>query len=173
MITDGAEGESLRPFFINSLEEMKKKRIIYGVRGMMEYQALLHIGKASLRVSFTDGSATAMGSVPATFATANPVVQMAIEGSREYQRGLITKIKEIDLGGDVEAAAPAQVSAVEPLPVVEEKAPASAMEQVEVSDLDTAKQYLMDRFGLAAGTLRYKKNIEDAAAKRGIKFVGL
>lgn len=175
---------------------MKKKRIIYGVRGMMEYQALLRIGKASLRVTFTDGSATAMGSVPATFATANPVVQMAIEHSREYQSGLISKLKEIDCGEEVEvgkAPAPLTSGEVEPLPVVqgvsgevEAKQPAPTgckfpplgdlplppdVEQVEVSDLDTAKQYLIDRFGLAPSALRYKKAIDDAAAKHNIAFV--
>lgn len=76
---------------------MKKKRITYGIFGMMEYQALIKVGKASMRICFTDGSITAMGSSPATFSTSSILTQKAIEHSGEYRRGLIKKVREITL----------------------------------------------------------------------------
>lgn len=48
---------------------MKKKKITYGVSGMMEYQAIIKIGKATMKVPFSEGSMTAMGVNPARFTT--------------------------------------------------------------------------------------------------------
>ncbi len=80
---------------------MKKKRITYGVYGMMEYQALIKIGKATLKVQFTDGSITAYGQNPAQFTTADFIVQHAIENSSDYKRGRIKRVNVIELDEDV------------------------------------------------------------------------
>lgn len=61
---------------------MKKTKKIYGVSGMMEYQAIVKIGKATMKVQFSDGSMTAMGVNPATFTTEDFITQHAIEHSR-------------------------------------------------------------------------------------------
>ena len=80
---------------------MKKKRITYGVPGMMEYQALIKVGKATLKVPFTDGSMTAFGENPAQFTTTNFIVQHAIENSFDYKRGRIKTVNVIELDEDV------------------------------------------------------------------------
>ena len=46
---------------------MKKKRITYGVSGMMEYQCIIRFGKNTLKVTFTGGSMNAIGVTPATY----------------------------------------------------------------------------------------------------------
>ena len=76
---------------------MKKKRITYGVSGMMEYQAVIKVGRNKMKVLFTDGSASAMGVNPATFTTENYMVQHAIENSNDFQRGRIRVINTIEL----------------------------------------------------------------------------
>lgn len=76
---------------------MKKRRITYGVAGMMEYQAVIKIGKATMKVNFTDGSTTSMGSNPARFSTDNLMVQHAIEHSESFKRGLIKKLRTVEL----------------------------------------------------------------------------
>lgn len=49
----------------------------------------------------------------------------------------------------------------------------SALTQVTVSDLASAKDYLADKFGISRTSLRSKKTIVDQAAAHGIEFVGL
>lgn len=80
---------------------MKKKRITYGVHGMMEYQSIIKIGRATLKVLFTDGSMTAIGQNPAKYTTSDFLVQHAIENSSEFKRGRITVVDTIELDEDV------------------------------------------------------------------------
>ncbi len=80
---------------------MKKKRITYGVRGMMEYQALIPVGKATLKILFTDGSMNSLGSHPAKFTTDNFMVQHAIENSSDFRRGRIQILHVYELDEDV------------------------------------------------------------------------
>ena len=80
---------------------MKKKRITYGVHGMMEYQAIIKIGRATLKVLFTDGSMTAIGQNPAKYTTSDFLVQHAIENSSEFKRGRITVVDTIELDEEV------------------------------------------------------------------------
>ena len=76
---------------------MKKKRITYGVYGMMEYQAIIKIGRATLKVMFTDGSITAMGQNPAQYTTSDFIVQHAIENSSDFKKGRIHVVNTIEL----------------------------------------------------------------------------
>lgn len=87
-------------FFITT-RRMKKKRITYGVNGMMEYQAIIKIGRATLKVLFSDGSMTAMGENPAHFTTTDFITQHAIENCRDFKRGLIKKLNVIELDEEV------------------------------------------------------------------------
>lgn len=80
---------------------MKKKRITYGVHGMMEYQSIIKIGRATLKVLFTDGSMTAIGQNPAKYTTSDFLVQHAIENSNEFKRGRITVVDTIELDEEV------------------------------------------------------------------------
>lgn len=80
---------------------MKKKRITYGVHGMMEYQSIIKIGRATLKVLFTDGSMTAIGQNPAKYTTSDFLVQHLIENSSEFKRGRITVVDTIELDEEV------------------------------------------------------------------------
>lgn len=81
----------------NQTTKMKKKRITYGVYGMMEYQAIIKIGRATLKVMFTDGSITAMGQNPAQYTTSDFIVQHAIENSSDFKKGRIHVVSTIEL----------------------------------------------------------------------------
>ena len=81
----------------NQTTKMKKKRIPYGVYGMMEYQAIIKIGRATLKVMFTDGSITAMGQNPAQYTTSDFIVQHAIENSSDFKKGRIHVVSTIEL----------------------------------------------------------------------------
>lgn len=85
----------------NQTTKMKKKRITYGVYGMMEYQTIIKIGRATLKVLFTDGSMTAIGQNPAKYTTSDFLVQRAIENSSEFKKGRITIVNTIELDEEV------------------------------------------------------------------------
>ena len=81
---------------------MKKKKVTYGITGLMECQVVIKLGKnSSMKVHFSDGSMTAMGVNPATFTTSDFMVQHAIERSSDYKRGRIHKVRSIELDEEV------------------------------------------------------------------------
>ena len=109
---------------------MKKKRITYGVYGMMEYQTIIKIGRATLKVLFTDGSMTAIGQNPAKYTTSDFLVQRAIENSIEFKKGRIQVVDTIELDEEVRiernpAKSSTQTAKVAAKAVIEDK-PAEA-----------------------------------------------
>lgn len=80
---------------------MKKQKKTYGVIGMMEFQAVIKVGRNTMKIPFSDGSLSALGNNPAKFTTDNFMVQHAIENSSEFKRGLIRLINTVDLPGEV------------------------------------------------------------------------
>lgn len=107
-------GRNAVRLFSNNATTMKKKRITYGVSGMMEYQTIIRFGKNTLKVTFTGGSMNAIGVTPATFTTNNFLIQQAIENSNEFKCGRIRIVKFVELDEELRIerakAAPAAVS---------------------------------------------------------------
>lgn len=68
---------------------------------MMEYQTIIKIGRATLKVLFTDGSMTAIGQNPAKYTTSDFLVQRAIENSSEFKKGRIQVVDTIELDEEV------------------------------------------------------------------------
>ncbi len=68
---------------------------------MMEYQSIIKIGRATLKVMFSDGSMTAYGQNPAKFTTSNFIVQHAIENSSDFKKGRIMVVDTIELDDEV------------------------------------------------------------------------
>ena len=68
---------------------------------MMEYQSIIKIGRATLKVLFTDGSITSLGQNPAHHTTSDFLVQHAIENSRDFKRGRIRVVNAIELDEEV------------------------------------------------------------------------
>ena len=81
---------------------MNKEKKTYGIKGYMEYQAVIKVGKSRMKVPFSDGSMTAMGVEPCTFTTESYMIQQAIENSAEFKRGLIYIVNSTTLDGKVE-----------------------------------------------------------------------
>lgn len=101
---------------------MKKKRITYGVYGMMEYQTIIKIGRATLKVLFTDGSITSIGQNPAMYTTSDFLVQRAIENSSEYKKGRIVTVNTFELDEEVRIERnPAKPSTQTAKAVIEDK----------------------------------------------------
>lgn len=108
---------------------------------------------ASLHVSFSP--LTGGGSV---FYTDNPVVQRGLERHPKYGKLFKAVVED----------KPAPVTETKEEPVKKE-----GPQEVKVSCLDDAKEYLVDRFGISRTKLRYASNIKKAAEERGIVFLGI
>lgn len=126
---------------------------------MMEYQSIIKIGRATLKVLFTDGSMTAIGQNPAKYTTSDFLVQHAIENSSEFKRGRITVVDTIELDEEVriernpakpstqQAPSPAEVKPVaataakveEPQDIVDEPT-----EETNAVDADEAESAMLD-----------------------------
>lgn len=139
--------------------------ITYGVKGMMEWLALIQAGKASVHVSFTGGGLTSYGVTPAEYSTNNPVMQRIIENSDYFKSGRIFVLRK-----DKEAEEHAVAQTVEPK---SETTKAPEQQVVDVSDPSEAKAYLIDHFGVEAGKLRSVKSIVEIGLQNGIVFKGI
>lgn len=157
---------------------------------MMEYQAIIKVGKATLKVLFTDGSITALGQNPAQFTTADFIVQRAIENSSDFKRGRIKLVNSIELDEDVriesnavktgvqEAASDAAETAeagAEKADTAEasEEAGAAAetgMTEVEFTCNADAKEYLENTFGVKS-SLRTRADIIACGETYGVKII--
>ncbi len=167
---------------------MKKKKKIYGVSGMMEYQAVIRIGKAMMKVPFSDGSATAMGTKPAKFTTSNFVVQHAIEHSADFKRGRIYIVSEIELDEDlhIEGNGEAKGKEVPEASAEEEEGLRAECSEKTTNDIaepskiekefscnDDAKDYLESEYGVLRSKMRTRADILAQGQANGIdiKFV--
>lgn len=68
-------------------------RYVYGVSGLTEWQALITVGSAKVRIPFTGGSLSAYGQVPARFATCDPSVARLIEDSEYFKSRRIRRLE--------------------------------------------------------------------------------
>lgn len=127
----------------NQTTKMKKKRITYGVYGMMEYQTIIKIGRATLKVLFTDGSITSIGQNPAMYTTSDFLVQRAIENSSEYKKGRIMTVNTIELDEDVRIERnPAKPSTQTAKAVIDNKPTKASLSQTTpvAEDADTKEK---------------------------------
>lgn len=90
------------------------------------------------------------------FETSDEQLQKAIEGNANYGKTFVGMEVE-------EQAAPVHVDNEE------QKGP----KQVKVTNLDDAKDYLAEKFGLSRTKLRSKAAIMAAAEENGIEFTGI
>lgn len=105
---------------------MNKTKKTYGIKGFMEYQAVIIVGKSRMKVPFSDGSMTAMGVIPCTFTTERFMVQHAIENSDEFKRGLIYIVNSTPLDGKVEIERPSSRPSVQTMKLIPDPTPNTA-----------------------------------------------
>jgi len=169
---------------------------IYGVDNLIDWAVSIKAGKATMRVHFTGGATTARGIVPATFATADPVKQAIIEKSNYFKTGQIRVVQVIEVPDDSAAiarkerkaariAAKAASPAEKPLQSTDTENRTDEGEnavdgaegvvvkkvQVNVTSVEDAKDYLVDKFGIASSKLRTRAACIAAGEENGIEFI--
>lgn len=173
----------------------------YGIYNLTEWHGKVKAGTIEVNVSFTGGTASPSGAQPAYMVTKDPITQFVIENSKEFKDGFICIVLEQEIEGTHRRMAvpkPADTFAqseesgytsgtVAGEPKSAELLGAGAGEPsgealdtgaagvtvVEVTDIDEAREYLVEKFGIARSTIRYKSNVLNEAEERNIKFVGL
>jgi len=125
---------------------MKKTKTTYGVYNLIEWHALLRLGKATVKVQFTGGSITTQGVTPATFTTEDPVIQFAIERSPEFRNGKIKVVRVATLNEvvEIECNVPKAINSVpspnpapNPTPIPTETTTAPVVEGEKAPDTET------------------------------------
>ena len=142
---------------------MAKK--VYGVIGMMEWHALIPIGKSSLNVKFTGGTLTGYGVTPAKYTTSDAVIQKMIENSEHFKNGKIKLLRVFETAESKEV--PVIESKNDDITSIDDK----ELEMVEVTSLDDAKEYLKDKFNVSWNKLKSKSAIIETAQTHGVRFL--
>ena len=164
---------------------MKKKKVTYGVYGLVEWHASIKFGKSVLKATFTGGTTTTGGTTPATLTTTDPVVQMAIEQSAEFKSGKIRVVRSHQLNEELvverngnrrndmgQAEAETDVEDVdEAISATDIPTMPDAIKEVTVACIDDAMEYLRENYGIAKSKMRSKVAVEQLAEQNGIKFV--
>ncbi len=78
---------------------MKSRKKTYGVPGLMEWQANIKCGGATLGIHFSGGNQTAYGVNPAKYTTEDPAIQAIIENSGYYREGRIVLLRDVEGSG--------------------------------------------------------------------------
>lgn len=153
---------------------------VYGIYGMNESVLLFKAGPAQVSITFSGGSTAGMGITPAQFSTDNSVFQHIIEQSDHFisQRVKLLRCDIIEKDEPEESLGHKESSEVitkdEPEDAfqAEEIKNTDPLEEVEISCLADAKEYMATNFGYKKTSLKGVDSVHAAAAKHGIKFIG-
>lgn len=135
---------------------MNKKLKTYCVYGLMDWQPLLHVGKAKFQPLFSGGGVTAYGETPAKYTTSNPVCQHIIESSHYFKSDYIKLLYEHGSDnheGDNE---------------VQENEEEQPLKEMLFNSLGDASTYLNENFGTPKSKLRTRETIIEVGKANGI-----
>lgn len=117
---------------------LKKKRITYGVSGMMEFETVIMVGQQPMKVLFTGGSINALGTNPAKYTTDSLMLQHSIERSKQFKSGLIKRIRTIEL--DEEVVIEKNPGIIPPAPKPEESPESGEAEAPKEPEIEVAEE---------------------------------
>ena len=61
----------------------------YAARGLLEWQMVIDVKGALLRICFSGGSMGTNGVLAARYVTDNPAIQKMIENSEQFRKGIV------------------------------------------------------------------------------------
>ncbi len=141
----------------------------YGVSGLIDWQAQIKAGKASLVVSFTGGGLTSYGVTPAQYTTENILYQKIIENSKEFKKGKIKLLRTIPLNPTADVNA----NTVTDLADVRKVVPKENLRVIEgVQNCSDARIWLKEHKNVSV-VGKSKQEIIEIAAANGVSFPNL
>ena len=142
----------------------------YEIKNYSEYIINVSVGKRTFSIPFTGGALTNVGSIPASYSTNNEIIQYAIEHSRYFAIGIVYLAQEIKTDEEIKKLA--QSSQPTPQPATKRSSgEEKEIKKVKVSDLQEAKNYLMENYPISGLSLRGEKSIMEQAKIVGIEFI--
>ena len=150
-------------------------RKVYGVNDLKEWTVNIKCGKATLRVSFEGGSSTLRGTIPATYATTDPVKQAIIEKSDYFKHGRIYVVQKMEVPDDAAELArkATKANGINRSDVQREPEEGVAVHPVTVADKADAVEWLKENYpdkGYTATKLRNAEAFNAACEECGVVF---
>ena len=133
---------------------MEAKTKTYGVYGLMDWQPIIRVGKATFCPLFSGGGATAYGQTPAKYTTSNAVCQRIIEGSHYFKEGHIQLLYESESKEETKEEAKEEVK----------------IEQKSFGSLGEAATYLSETFGVPKTKLRSRDSIMQVGMAHNVEI---
>jgi hypothetical protein len=124
----------------------------YGVRGLMDWNCLIHVGKAKVHIPFTGGTLSAYGVTPAEYTTDNPMVQAVIENSDYFKQGKIQIIRSSE-------------------ETTETNAKESKLEKKVFANIDDARDFLAEEHSVPRSKIRSLASVIDFGKGAGFDIV--
>ncbi|MBE6300185.1 MAG: hypothetical protein E7083_07665 [Bacteroidales bacterium] len=140
----------------------------YEIKNYSEYIIDVSVGKRKFSIPFTGGALTNRGSIPASYTTNNGIIQYAIENSKYFASGKIYLAKETKTGDDIKSTPQAATQATNNK---KSSGEVKTLKKVKVSDLQEAKNYLIEKYNVNSLSLRGEKTITEQAKILGIEFI--
>lgn len=141
----------------------------YGVSGLIDWQAQIKAGKASLIITFTGGGLTSYGVTPAQYTTENILYQKVIENSKDFRRGKIKLLRTVPLSDTADITS----NSVTDLEEVRKVVPKEKMHVVEsVQNCSDARIWLKEHKDVSV-VGKSKQEIIEIAEKHGVVFPNL
>lgn len=140
----------------------------YEIKNYSEYVIDVSVGKRNFSIPFTGGALTNQGSIPASYSTNNGIIQYAIENSRYFALGIVYIAQEINTLDEVKHASHSAAQAAIGKKSTGEE---NGIKKVKVSDLQEAKNYLMENYPISGLVLRGEKSIMEQAKIVGVEFI--
>ena len=138
----------------------------YGINGLSEWHGKVKAGSIEVAVSFTGGTASPSGALPAYMVTKDPITQFVIENSKEFKNGFI----HLEMSHEVPGAHPRMAVAK----AKEEPKPnATLKEYPDVTKTQEAKAVLQNEYNYNVENIRSRAAAHEAAKEVGISFPNL
>ena len=137
----------------------------YGINGLSEWHGKVKAGSIEVAVSFTGGTASPSGALPAYMVTKDPITQFVIENSKEFKNGFI----HLQMSQEIPGAHPRMAVAKENKSV----AKPILKEYPDVTKTQEAKAILQNEYNYNVENIRSRAAAQDAARELGISFPNL
>lgn len=157
---------------------MKTKKT-YAVNDVLEWECCISVGKSNIRLNFSGGGISPYGQTAAEFTTSNPMLQSIIENSGYFKNNRIYILRAVN----IDDAGKEKVNPANEIPKMGEDLPAESSHvpseaegasdgimHIHVSDTNEAKDYLVEKFGVKASSMRSKVSINEIASEHKIVF---
>ncbi len=144
---------------------------VYGAPGLQEWTLVLGNGPR-LHLHFEHGSQNAFGASPAEYRTENKFFQTIIEQSNYFKEGRIVLLDEVVLEGEEEndSSVSSVAESEEPASESQEEAQPKLAMKMSFPSVDDAREYAVEKLGVAASSVRSRAALEKTLADAGLVF---